>query len=97
VLGGVGRFWRASGGLRRVAAGDFVAFAEPGFAKAAVNFLATPVDDHTLLSTETRVVGTDPAAGRLFARYWRVIRPGSAAIRRAWLRAIKRRAERSAG
>jgi hypothetical protein len=27
-------------------------------------------------------------------RYWRVIHPGSALIRIAWLRAIRRRAER---
>ena len=33
-------------------------------------------------------------ARRSFRRYWRVIYPGSAAIRLAWLRAIRRRAER---
>jgi len=36
---------------------------------------------------------TDAATTRRFAAYWRVIYPGSALIRRMWLRAIKRRAE----
>lgn len=35
------------------------------------------------------------AACRSFRRYWRLIYPGSAAIRMAWLRAIRRRAERA--
>ena len=47
----------------------------------------------TLLTTETRIQATDDQARRSFRRYWRVIYPGSAAIRRAWLRAIRRRAE----
>ncbi|HYW41393.1 MAG TPA: hypothetical protein VE959_00970 [Bryobacteraceae bacterium] len=32
-----------------------------------------------------------------FAAYWRMIYPGSALIRRMWLRAIKRRAEGGIG
>jgi hypothetical protein len=32
---------------------------------------------------------------RQFAVYWRLIHPGSDIIRRMWLRAIKRRAERA--
>jgi hypothetical protein len=46
----------------------------------------------TRLSTETRVFASSPAARRRFALYWRVIYPGSALIRRMWLRAIERRA-----
>jgi hypothetical protein len=38
VLGGVGRFWEPTGGLRRVEPAEFGEFAEPGFAKAAFNF-----------------------------------------------------------
>ena len=67
----------------------------PGAAKAVMNFL---VEDEgggwTRVTTETRVYATDPSATRRFAAYWRVIYPGSALIRRMWLRAIKRRAER---
>jgi hypothetical protein len=95
VLGVVGRFWRPSGGRRRISAEGFGHFAEPGWAKAAVNFRAVPEGDHTLLSTETRILATDGAARRSFGCYWRVIYPGSAAIRVAWLRAIRRRAERA--
>ncbi len=45
------------------------------------------------LVTQTRVAATDPEAERAFARYWRIIYPGSALMRRMWLRAIKARAE----
>ena len=47
----------------------------------------------TRVTTETRVFATDAAATRRFAAYWRLIYPGSALIRRMWLRAIARRAE----
>jgi hypothetical protein len=61
----------------------------------AMNFLVTPAGDHRCrLTTETRVYAADAQAGRLFAGYWRAIHPGSDIIRRMWLRAIKRRAER---
>ena len=58
-----------------------------------MNFLVTPDGpDGSLVSTETRVFATSDDARRQFARYWRVIYPGSAIIRRMWLRAIARRA-----
>jgi hypothetical protein len=95
IYGGVGRFWRPSGGLRRVEAPEFATFDEPGYAKAAFSFELEPQGERTLLTTETRVLGTDEAAKRSFRRYWRLIYPGSTAIRIAWLRAIRRRAERS--
>ena len=77
-------------------------FREPGFAVAAMNFrLEDAGDGTTLITTETRIYATDASARRRFAGYWRVIYPGSALIRRMWLRAIARRAEtlatRSAG
>jgi hypothetical protein len=96
VLGVIGRFWTADGGVLPVSAEGFVAFEEPGFAKAVVNFHVREVDGGTLLTTETRIQGTDESATRSFRRYWRVVMPGSAAIRRAWLRAIRKRAERAA-
>jgi hypothetical protein len=94
VLGVVGRFWRPSSEIRRISAEDFAHFADPGSVRAAVNFRAVPEGDHTLLSTETRIDAVDEAARRSFRRCWRFIYPGSAAIRIAWLRAIRRRAER---
>jgi hypothetical protein len=94
ALGAVGRFWRADSGIRPVAPGAFADFAEPGYAKAAVALWATPEGDgESVLSTETRIQATDASARRRFRLYWRLIHPGSAAIRRAWLRAVKRRAE----
>jgi hypothetical protein len=97
VFGVVGRFWELGSGLRPVTAADFVTFAEPGYAKAVIDFRVEPAPGGCLLSTETRIAGTDEDARRTFGRYWRVIHPGSALIRREWLRAIRRRAEREAG
>jgi hypothetical protein len=63
-------------------------------ARAAMNFHVEPVGPGaSRLVTQTRVAATDPPATRRFAAYWRVIYPGSALIRRMWLRAIKARAE----
>jgi hypothetical protein len=66
----------------------------PGFALATMNFLVTPDGTGSIVSTETRVFANSPGARRRFAAYWRVIYPGSAIIRRMWLRAIERRATR---
>jgi hypothetical protein len=72
----------------------FKALEDPGYAKAAMNFLIEPDGrGATKLSTETRVHATDDASRRRFAMYWRIIYPGSALIRREWLRAVERRAE----
>ena len=94
VFGVVGRFWTRDGGLEPVDAGGFAAFDSPGFAKGAMNFHAQPAGNGTLLTTETRIQATDDSARRSFGRYWRAIGPFSALIRRAWLRAIRKRAER---
>jgi hypothetical protein len=78
--------------------GQFGAIADPGFAKATMNFLIA--DDGaggSIVTTETRVHATDPRSARRFAMYWRIIQPGSAFIRRMWLRAIQQRAERGSG
>lgn len=74
--------------------GSFKALVQPGFAKATMSFLVEPDGrGGCLLRTETRVYATDAASCSTFARYWRVIRPGSDLIRKMWLRAIKVRAE----
>ena len=73
----------------------FTALKGPGFAVAGMNFLITPDGSGgSVVSTETRVFATDARSSRIFARYWRAIYPGSALIRRAWLRGIRIRAER---
>jgi hypothetical protein len=74
--------------------GEFVAFDRPGYVKAAMSFLLVEHEGGTRIQTETRVLATDAESRKRFARYWRTIRPGSGAIRRSWLRAIARRAER---
>jgi hypothetical protein len=97
ATGAVGRFWRLAGNeptsLRTRE--DFVAFAEPGYAKAAMAFLVRREGDGSRVITETRVAGTSPDATRALLRYWRMIRLGSGAIRRSWLAAIRRRAVRA--
>ncbi len=94
VVGAIGRFWSPTGN-RPIATPDFSAFADPGYAKAAMNFRVTPDGEGSRITTETRIVGTDVEATRRFRRYWVVIRLGSGAIRRSWLKAIRRRLERA--
>lgn len=73
---------------------DFKALDRPGFAKATMNFrLEDAGSAGCVVITETRVYATDASARRRFAAYWRAIYPGSALIRRMWLRAVKLRAE----
>jgi hypothetical protein len=73
---------------------DLIALAAPGYAKAVMNFrMEDAGGGWTRLTTETRVWATDASSRRRFAAYWRTIYPGSALIRRTWLRAIRERAE----
>jgi hypothetical protein len=81
VVGLRGQFWRPRGGDDGGPA-----------AEAVADFRLEPSG----LATETRVHVPDPAARRRFRRYWRVIRPFSGLIRIEYLRAAKRRAERTA-
>jgi len=96
VIGAIGRFWSPTGN-RPTGSPDFATFSEPGYARAAVNFRVTPEGDGSRITTETRIIGTDAEATRKFRRYWLVVRPGSGAIRRSWLQAIRRRLERDEG
>ena len=91
VVGVVGRFWLPSGGVQRVSPADFVGFDRPGYAKAAVNFLADPLPGGgCLLSTETRVQCLGPQARRYFRLYWALIGPFSGLIRKEALRLVRR-------
>lgn len=73
---------------------SFKTLTQPGFAKATIGFRLEPLrEGWTRLTTETRVHATDYVSRATFARYWRVIAPGSAFIRLMWLRAVKVRAE----
>lgn len=66
-----------------------------GWIEAGMEFRLELVPAGTVLSTETRVLATDPKTRRAFAGYWFVIRPGSSAIRREVLKVVARRAESS--
>jgi hypothetical protein len=59
-----------------------------------MEFRFEPTPAGTLLSTETRILATDPGARQSFAAYWFLIRPSSSAIRREVLAVVARRAER---
>jgi hypothetical protein len=73
---------------------EFKAAHQGEFVKIAMNFRIEEMDaTHCPLTTETRVYAAGPQVVRGFAAYWRMIYPGSALIRRMWLRAIKLRAE----
>jgi hypothetical protein len=87
VVAAIGQPWKLRGGARPRGA-DFRTFADPGYAKMALNWRF----ERGTLTTETRVQLTDANARRAFRRYWLVIRPFSGLVRRAWLRAIARRA-----
>jgi hypothetical protein len=96
AAGAVGRFWTLSDSapVSLDGAAAFADFAAPGYAKAAFSLTVEPRGGGSLVSTETRVTTTSADARRAFGRYWRLILPGSALIRRSWLAAIRRRAER---
>lgn len=99
LIGAVGQVWKVVGGEWRLPDGlaDFTGSAEPGYARVLMNVAIEPRPDGCLVRTETRVALADDASRVSFSRYWRVIKPGSAFIRRAFLRAVKRRAEMEAG
>lgn len=96
VVGVIGQFWRPLGAtFKRIGdAHEFVAENPPNCAKSAMNFSLSEVAGGWRLQTETRIVTPDRATRRKFGVYWRLIATGSALIRRLWLRAVRRRAER---
>ncbi len=84
VVGASGRPWRIRAGIRPFDAGD------PGTVRMVTDVRATPTPGGCVLSTETRIEPIDDAATRPFRRYWRVVGPFSALIRRRWLAAAER-------
>ena len=90
----VARFWQTTptNGPLVVDRAALAAFAEPGYARAVVSIQLTPTDSGTRVVTTTRVGATDEQARRRFAVYWRIVKIGSAATRKAMLSAVERRA-----
>ena len=72
----------------RLDAAALRAWSQPGWVKVGMEFHLQPSPVSTLLSTETRILATDPRARRAFAAYWWFIRPASGAIRREVLRIV---------
>jgi len=93
LLGVVGRFWRPTGDVVRLTADEVRAFDRPGYAVGTWDFTLAQDGDAIRLATETRVRCTDEASRRSFRRYWTVVGPFSALIRREMLRSIRRAAE----
>jgi len=95
VYGMAGRPWTNEPPPSVTTPEEFLAFREPGQIRVAFNIRIVDEGSGVLrVSTETRTLGNDAEARRVFARYWRLIYPGSAIIRRVWLDAIIARAER---
>ena len=97
VLGAVTQPWEPNPVFRDLLPRDFVAYVEPGYVKIAWTLRADPLPDGTsIFRTETRALATDVEARAKFRRYWALVSPGVALIRRAMLEPIKREAERRA-
>ena len=92
ISAGLSQAWRLLGGHTppRLDAAALRAWSQPGWIKVAMEFRFEPLPAGTLLSTETRIMATDPGTRRSFAAYWFLIRPGSSAIRREVLAVVAR-------
>jgi hypothetical protein len=82
VFGAAGTPWRPGGRIHPFAS------VRAGQVQIVTDFRA----DGATLTTETRILAVDDVARRSFRRYWLVVGPFSALIRRRWLAAIARRA-----
>lgn len=92
AMGAIGQVWRLDVPYAHVAAADdFAAFAQPGYVKVAWACRVVPRGEQaSRLEVELRVAATDVRAWRRFRRYFRLIAPFSAFIRRACLRSFAR-------
>jgi hypothetical protein len=98
VFGAVVQPWKAVTDDKsppQVEADQFAAFDTPGYVKVAFNIRVQSYGSgRALITTETRTAATDPTSLRRFARYWLLVGPFSALIRRLTLRIVKSDAER---
>lgn len=94
VFGGLLQPWHLTGGepAPELDAAALRAWNAPGWGKIAMDFRLLPTRGGTELSSETRVAATEDASLAAFARYWRVIRHGSTAVRWELLTAVELRA-----
>jgi hypothetical protein len=97
VIGAVTRPWEPNPVFHDLPSRDFATFAEPGYVKIVWTLRADPLADGScVFRTETRAVATDVEARTKFRRYWAVVSPGVALIRRMLLDPVRIEAERRA-
>jgi hypothetical protein len=90
TIGSVGRFAQAKIPFTAVTPREFTSFAQRGFAKLALSVRVQPYGrSQAIVVVDVRVKAFDPASLARFSRYWWIIGPFSALIRR---RAIARAA-----
>jgi len=99
VVGAVTQPWKPVVEFRGLPTPDeFIAFAEPGFAKIAWSIAVEAATGGSVVTLETRVLTTDPVSRRRFRWYWLVFSPGIKLIRHLILALLRRelRRDRSA-
>jgi hypothetical protein len=98
ISAGLSQAWRLLGGPTppRLDAAALRAWSQPGWIRVAMEFRLEPTSVGTVLSTETRILATDPRTRRSFAVYWFLIRASSGVIRGEVLRVVGHRAESQA-
>ena len=100
VPGLIGRVWHQSSRLDIIEVADaqaYSCFCQPDYLKVVANMLVEDTAEPGVVKvrTESRTKGLSEKARKNFRPYWAIIRPWSGLIRRLWLKAIKRRAERN--
>lgn len=96
IFGMAGQPWNNAARPARLKPDEFPSWMLPGNVKIASNLLVEDAGNGwSRVVTETRVLATDDSARRTMARYWRLIYPGSAMIRKSMLNAIQVRAEQA--
>lgn len=89
VLGFAGKFWSLAPQFLSLTKQEYRDFSGNGYAKAAVSFRFKPLDALScVVSTETRVLASDPRARFQLKLYWSIIEPFSGLIRRQMLTAL---------
>jgi len=97
IFGAAGKFWSPANNKPKQfdSAADFIAFDERDNVKTVARFeLQAMGTTSTRIETETIVDGTDAASVKKFRPYWMLIRWPAGLLRRSWLAAIDRRANR---
>jgi hypothetical protein len=97
VLGAATKPWEPNPRFRALGPERFAAFDEPDYVKIVWSLRADPLGtDESMFRTETRAVATDDLARLKFRRYWALVSPGVAVIRRMSLGPVKTDAEKRA-